>query len=141
MDIAASNATVSADEIASGDVQTLDPELNVDPTTGPADLTKAEQTALEASCGINFDLDPRETKEVERYFTYFTHKARKLSHVGSSAVNHTCHTFVKFSPSAVSRRILCYCHLQKVATIHAFTPMRVLVECGSLCLLQAVDTV
>ncbi|XPV76426.1 MAG: LysM peptidoglycan-binding domain-containing protein [Desulfovibrio sp.] len=77
MDIAASNATVSADEIASGDVQTLDPELNVDPTTGPADLTKAEQTALEASCGINFDLDPRETKEVERYFTYFTHKARK----------------------------------------------------------------
>lgn len=55
----------------------LDPELQAEPETGEAKLTEAEKTVLRAKFGLLFDLEPHESREVEQYFTYFTHKARK----------------------------------------------------------------
>ncbi|WP_147819134.1 LysM peptidoglycan-binding domain-containing protein [Salidesulfovibrio onnuriiensis] len=55
----------------------LDPELQADPDSDTSTLTEAEKTVLRAKFGLLFDLEPHETKEVEQYFKYFTHKARK----------------------------------------------------------------
>lgn len=55
----------------------LDPELKASPDTDDAELSKAEKTVLESRFGLLFDLEPHESREVEQYFTYFTHKARK----------------------------------------------------------------
>ncbi len=70
------NSTAEVDYTDAG-VETLDPELEAVPAE-PQELTPEEQKALlSSSCGINFDLDVHETKEVQQHFGYFTHKARK----------------------------------------------------------------
>ncbi len=58
------------------DAMPLDPEVKASPDV-QGDLTKTEQAVLNARFGLLFDLEPHETKEVEKYFNYFTHKARK----------------------------------------------------------------
>lgn len=61
------------------DAVPLEPEVEVTPdvTDVDEDLTQTEQAVLNARFGLLFDLEAHETKEVERYFNYFTHKARK----------------------------------------------------------------
>jgi membrane-bound lytic murein transglycosylase D len=75
-------STVSSVRIQLEDdaVPTLDDPL-VDPHGHPlvdldVPLTEAEQKALDEPVRFQFVLDIRETKEVERYFRYFTHDAR-----------------------------------------------------------------
>ncbi len=58
------------------DAEALEPEVAATPDADD-DLTVTEQAVLNARFGLLFDLEAHETKEVERYFTYFTHKARK----------------------------------------------------------------
>ncbi|KAB1438999.1 LysM peptidoglycan-binding domain-containing protein [Pseudodesulfovibrio senegalensis] len=57
--------------------ETLDPELAADPKSDDSTLTEAEQTVLNSRFGLLFDLEPHESKEVEQYLKYFTHKARR----------------------------------------------------------------
>ena len=59
------------------DAVPLDPEVKAEPDTQGDELTKTEQAVLNARFGLLFDLEAHETKDVERYFNYFTHKARK----------------------------------------------------------------
>ncbi len=58
----------------------LDPPLDaygrIDVDTGTP-LTDAEQKALESPLEFQFVLDIQETKEVERFFRYFTHEGRE----------------------------------------------------------------
>ncbi len=58
------------------DAEPLEPEVEATPEADES-LTETEQAVLNARFGLLFDLEPRETKEVEEYFNYFTHKARK----------------------------------------------------------------
>lgn len=58
------------------DAEPLDPEVEATPDV-EGDLTQAEQAVLNARFGLLFDLEPHQTKEVEQYFNYFNHKARK----------------------------------------------------------------
>ncbi|QJB55617.1 lytic transglycosylase domain-containing protein [Pseudodesulfovibrio sp. zrk46] len=58
------------------DAEPLEPEVDAAPEVDE-DLTQTEQAVLNARFGLLFDLEPHETKEVEQYFNYFTHKARK----------------------------------------------------------------
>ena len=58
------------------DAEALDPEVAATPDAD-AYLTQTEQAVLNARFGLLFDLEARDTKEVEKYFTYFNHKARK----------------------------------------------------------------
>ncbi|WP_319469692.1 LysM peptidoglycan-binding domain-containing protein [uncultured Pseudodesulfovibrio sp.] len=58
------------------DAEALEPEVAATPDADD-DLTETEQAVLNARFGLLFDLEAHETKEVEKYFTYFTHKARK----------------------------------------------------------------
>ncbi|BCS88939.1 LysM peptidoglycan-binding domain-containing protein [Pseudodesulfovibrio sediminis] len=60
------------------DGEALDPEIEATPEVTPEeDLTQAEQAVLNARFGLLFDLPPHETKDVELFFTYYNHKARK----------------------------------------------------------------
>ncbi|WP_320171559.1 LysM peptidoglycan-binding domain-containing protein [Maridesulfovibrio sp.] len=63
-------------DVSDSGVQPLDPELEVAPHESEA-LTPEEQKALLTSNGIYFNLDEHDTKEVQQYFGFFTHKARK----------------------------------------------------------------
>jgi len=58
------------------DAEPLDPEVEATPEADDA-LTVTEQAVLNARFGLLFDLEAHDTKEVEQYFNYFTHKARK----------------------------------------------------------------
>ncbi len=75
---AASDQTVYAESFGpkSAD-ESLDPELEADPQSDNSSLTEAEQTVLNSRFGLLFDLEPHESKEVEQYLKYFTHKARR----------------------------------------------------------------
>jgi membrane-bound lytic murein transglycosylase D len=58
------------------DAEALEPEVAATPdSTG--ELTQAEQAVLNARFGLLFDLEAHETEDVEKYFTYFNHTARK----------------------------------------------------------------
>ena len=56
--------------------ESLDPELEIAPQDS-GELTPEEHKALLSSSGIDFNLDEHDTKGVQKYFGYFTHKARK----------------------------------------------------------------
>ncbi|CCH49206.1 LysM peptidoglycan-binding domain-containing protein [Pseudodesulfovibrio piezophilus] len=58
------------------DAEPLDPEVEATPDV-EGSLTETEQAVLNARFGLLFDLEQHQTKEVEQYFNYFTHKARK----------------------------------------------------------------
>lgn len=67
--------TVEAEAADSG-VEPLDPELEETPQVSE-ELTPEEQKVLQSSNGIYFNLDEHDTKEVQQYLGFFTHKARK----------------------------------------------------------------
>ncbi|OEU66154.1 MAG: lytic transglycosylase [Desulfovibrio sp. S3730MH75] len=72
-----SDATAVESEFTDSDTEVLDPEL-VNTPVEPEKLSPEEQKALLArSSGIDFGLDVHDTKEVQQYFGYFNHKARK----------------------------------------------------------------
>lgn len=58
------------------DAEPLEPEVAAAPDVEGA-LTETEQAVLNSRFGLLFDLEAHETKEVEQYFNYFNHKARK----------------------------------------------------------------
>lgn len=60
--------------VVSEDVEPLDPELSVEPADGT--LTDAEKDLLFSRNGLAFNLDLHDNKRVEKYVTYFTHRAR-----------------------------------------------------------------
>lgn len=71
------NAT---EAISDSGAESLDPE--VDPSLRDVrgldeNLTPQEHKVLLSDSGIEFNLNEHDTKEVQQYFTYFTHKARK----------------------------------------------------------------
>jgi membrane-bound lytic murein transglycosylase D len=72
------NATINDGEPSEipADAEALEPEVEADSATNE-DLTETEQVVFNARFGLLFDLEPHETKEVEKYFAYFNHKARK----------------------------------------------------------------
>jgi len=61
--------------IMTEDAEPLDPELSAQPGDS-AELTSRERSILYSKNGIFFDLDLHSTKEVEHFFSYFTHRAR-----------------------------------------------------------------
>ena len=63
-------------EVADSGVEPLDPELEETPSDSGV-LTPEEEKALRTSNGVYFNLDEHDTKEVQQYFGFFTHKARK----------------------------------------------------------------
>jgi len=63
-------------EVADSGIEPLDPELEAAPQQAE-DLTPEEEMVLQSSNGILFDLDEHDSKEVQQYFGFFTHKARK----------------------------------------------------------------
>jgi len=65
-------------EVVPEDAEALDPEVAATPDAQQEEsLTVTEQAVLNARFGLLFDLEPHETQEVETYFNYFTHKARR----------------------------------------------------------------
>ncbi len=74
---AAANSDASIEsEVSDSGVEPLDPEVDAAPQESEA-LTPEEEKVLKASNGIFFNLDEHDTKEVQQYFGFFTHKARK----------------------------------------------------------------
>ncbi len=75
------NATVAVEsEYKDSEVEVLEPE--VDPSLEEVkeeeeNLTPEEHKVLLSDSGIDFNLDEHDTKEVQQYFAFFTHKARK----------------------------------------------------------------
>ena len=60
------------------DAEALEPEVAATPeVVEQEDLTQAEQAVLNSRFGLLFDLEPHETKDVELFFNYYNHKARK----------------------------------------------------------------
>ncbi|WP_027720604.1 LysM peptidoglycan-binding domain-containing protein [Maridesulfovibrio zosterae] len=75
--LTADNSEKKVDQdVADSGVEPLDPELEAAPQESET-LTPEEQKALLSSNGIYFNLDEHDTKEVQQYFGFFTHKARK----------------------------------------------------------------
>ncbi|MFW5500589.1 MULTISPECIES: LysM peptidoglycan-binding domain-containing protein [unclassified Maridesulfovibrio] len=70
-----SEASVETEVTDSG-IEPLDPELEAAPQEAE-ELTPEEEKVLQSSNGIYFNLDEHDTKEVQQYFGFFTHKARK----------------------------------------------------------------
>lgn len=65
-------------EVVPEDAEALDPEVAATPDEQQEEsLTVTEQAVLNARFGLLFDLEAHDTKEVEVYFNYFTHKARR----------------------------------------------------------------
>jgi len=71
-----SELTGENSEVVPADADPLEPEVAATPEVEDH-LTETEQAVLDSRFGLLFDLEAHETKEVERYFNYFTHKARK----------------------------------------------------------------
>ncbi|WP_320173720.1 LysM peptidoglycan-binding domain-containing protein [Maridesulfovibrio sp.] len=63
-------------EVADSGIEPLDPELEAAPQEAET-LTPEEEKVLQSNNGIYFNLDEHDTKEVQQYFGFFTHKARK----------------------------------------------------------------
>ena len=60
------------------DAEALEPEVAATPEVmEQEDLTQTEQAVLNSRFGLLFDLEPHETKDVELFFNYYNHKARK----------------------------------------------------------------
>ncbi|MCJ2165974.1 MULTISPECIES: lytic transglycosylase domain-containing protein [unclassified Pseudodesulfovibrio] len=59
------------------DAEALEPEIEATPEASEEDLTQTEQAVLNQRFGLLFDLESHETAEVELFFSYFNHKARK----------------------------------------------------------------
>ncbi len=60
------------------DAEALEPEVAEEPPAESVeDLTTTEQAVLNARFGLLFDLEPHENKAVQKYFSFYTHKARK----------------------------------------------------------------
>lgn len=59
------------------EVDRLDPALTDDPAQDTSTLSSKEINILKSRAGLDFDLDLHDSKEVRRYFTFYTHKARK----------------------------------------------------------------
>ena len=59
------------------DAEALEPEIEATPEVTDENLTQTEQAVLNQRFGLLFDLEPHETEEVELFFTYYNHKARK----------------------------------------------------------------
>ncbi|WP_419786556.1 LysM peptidoglycan-binding domain-containing protein [Pseudodesulfovibrio sp.] len=59
------------------DAVPLEPEVKAEPDVKGDELTTTEQAVLNSRFGLLFDLESHENKDVEVYFNYFTHKARK----------------------------------------------------------------
>ncbi|WP_457572264.1 LysM peptidoglycan-binding domain-containing protein [Desulfovulcanus sp.] len=55
----------------------LEPEIEQEPAPEPVQLTPEEEKVLQTKTDIQFDLDVYETKEMQLYFKYYTHKHRK----------------------------------------------------------------
>ena len=73
------DATLAENEDAEvpADAVPLDPEVQAQPDVKGDELTTTEQAVLNSRFGLLFDLEAHENKDVETYFNYFTHKARK----------------------------------------------------------------
>ncbi|MDD3312232.1 LysM peptidoglycan-binding domain-containing protein [Pseudodesulfovibrio sp.] len=59
------------------DAVPLEPEVKAEPDVKGDQLTTTEQAVLNSRFGLLFDLEAHENQDVEIYFNYFTHKARK----------------------------------------------------------------
>ncbi|MBG0791719.1 MAG: LysM peptidoglycan-binding domain-containing protein [Desulfovibrionaceae bacterium] len=60
------------------DAEALEPEVAATPeAVEQEDLTQAEQAVLNSRFGLLFDLESHETQDVELFFNYYNHKARK----------------------------------------------------------------
>ncbi len=55
----------------------LDPALTDEPSQDTSSLSSKEINILKSRAGLDFDLDLHDSEEVRRYFTFYTHKARK----------------------------------------------------------------
>ena len=58
------------------DAEALDPEIVAAPVA-EGELTQAEQAVFNSRFGLLFDLEDHDNADVEQYFNYFNHKARK----------------------------------------------------------------
>jgi len=75
--VPASGAVVAESQVPE-DAEALDPEIEATPEVVEEEhLTQAEQAVLNSRFGLLFDLEAHQTKEVELFFNYFNHKARK----------------------------------------------------------------
>jgi membrane-bound lytic murein transglycosylase D len=71
-------SAVEAESQVPEDAEALDPEVAATPEgVEQEDLTQTEQAVLNSRFGLLFDLEPHETKDVELFFNYYNHKARK----------------------------------------------------------------
>jgi membrane-bound lytic murein transglycosylase D len=63
----------------SSDVDKAEKEAATEPPASSEDvsLSPEEKKALESDVGLHFELDVRETKEMQQYFKYYTHRHRK----------------------------------------------------------------
>ncbi|WP_084407492.1 LysM peptidoglycan-binding domain-containing protein [Maridesulfovibrio bastinii] len=75
------NATeVSETDLPDSGAEVLEPEVDPSPSDvkeQSENLTPQEHKVLLSDSGIEFNLNEHDTKEVQQYFTFFTHKARK----------------------------------------------------------------
>lgn len=71
-----STVTETSENEVPSDAEALDPEVAGAPDAEGA-LTQTEQAVFNSRFGLLFDLEAHDTKEVEKYFNYFNHKARK----------------------------------------------------------------
>ncbi|WP_207263276.1 LysM peptidoglycan-binding domain-containing protein [Desulfovibrio sp. Huiquan2017] len=68
----------TTENLVPDDAEALEPEIEAAPEVAPGeDLTQTEQAVLNQRFGLLFDLEPHENEEVELFFTYYNHKARK----------------------------------------------------------------
>ena len=65
-----------SEDLSSEDEVPLDAELDQEPDDNQGDLSSIEQAALNSRFGVMFDLESHDTKEVQKYFTFYTHKSR-----------------------------------------------------------------
>lgn len=73
------NATLETDAADAG-AENLDPELenSLPPSVSAEALTDEERRALESRPQVFFDLTEQDRKEVQQFFTYFTHTKREM---------------------------------------------------------------
>ena len=59
------------------DAEELEPEIVATPEDVAEDLSQTEQAVLNQRFGLLFDLEQHDSKDVELFFGFYTHKARK----------------------------------------------------------------
>ncbi len=75
-------ATLPVEEVVSEsqvpeDADALEPEIIATPNEAEDHLSQTEQAVLNQRFGLLFDLEQHDSKDVELFFTFYTHKARK----------------------------------------------------------------